>query len=280
MFAQRSQMKPAIRRILALSGLLLMIASFIWMQRIPKPGPTTRAKTARPPTTPEPFAVVVLDPGHGGQDSGAMCNGVLEKDLTLDVARRIDRLLEAEGIATLMTRMGDTYVSLADRATFANRVSNCIFVSVHFNEDNKPVSSGVETYYAAHQITAGSFVASWLPFLWRPLSDSPNFESQNLAQYIQEALVARTGALDRGTRAEQFFVIANVTSPAVLIEGGFLTNKEDISKVASEDYREQLAAAVTDGILRYRDTVKQRQATLAVTASGKALNRQKVRPSK
>ncbi len=273
-------MKPAIRSILALSGLLLMIASFIWMQRIPKPGPTTRAKTARPPTTPEPFAVVVLDPGHGGQDSGAMCNGVLEKDLTLDVARRIDRLLEAEGMATLMTRMGDTYVSLADRATFANRVSNCIFVSVHFNEDNKPVSSGVETYYAAHQITAGSFVASWLPFLWRPLSDSPNFESQSLAQYIQEALVARTGALDRGTRAEQFFVIANVTSPAVLIEGGFLTNKEDISKVASEDYREQLAAAVTDGILRYRDTVKQRQSTLAVTASGKALNRQKVRPSK
>src|SRR5437773_1331152 len=72
MFAQRSQMKPAIRSILALSGLLLMIASFIWMQRIPKPGPTTRAKTARPPTTPEPFAVVVLDPGHGGQVS---CGG-------------------------------------------------------------------------------------------------------------------------------------------------------------------------------------------------------------
>src|SRR6059036_2786911 len=172
MFAQRSRrMKQAIRRILALSGLLLMIASFIWMQRAPKRGSTTR--TARSPATPRPFAVVVLDPGHGGQDSGAMCNGVLEKDLTLDVARRIDRLLEAEGMATLMTRMGDMYVSLADRAAFANRVSNCIFVSVHFNEDNKPVSSGVETYYAAHQITAGSFVASWLPFLWRPLFDSP-----------------------------------------------------------------------------------------------------------
>src|SRR5437870_9283513 len=115
MFAQRSQMKPAILSILALSGLLLMIASFIWMQRIPKPGPTTRAKTARPPTTPEPFAVVVLDPGHGGQDSGAMCNGVLEKDLTLDVARRIDRLLEAEGIATLMTRSEEHTSELQSR---------------------------------------------------------------------------------------------------------------------------------------------------------------------
>ena len=266
MFAQRSRMKQAIRRILALSGLLLMAASFIWMQRMPKPEATARSRTAHPSATPKAFAVVVLDPGHGGQDSGAMCNGVLEKDLTLDVARRVDRLLEAEGIATLMTRLGDTYVSLADRAAFTNRVSDCIFVSIHFNEDNKPLSSGVETYYAAHQITAGSFVASWLPFLWRPLSDSPNFESQNLAQYIQEALVARTGALDRGTRAEQFFVIANVTSPAVLIEGGFLTNKEDISKVASEEYREQLAAAVTDGILGYRDAVKQRQSPLAVTA--------------
>src|SRR5258708_29256783 len=78
-----------------------------------------------------------------------------------------------------MTRLGDTYVSLADRAAFTNRVSDCIFVSIHFNEDNKPLSSGVETYYAAHQITAGSFVASWLPFLWRPLSDSPNHESRS-----------------------------------------------------------------------------------------------------
>src|SRR5207248_5880704 len=127
---------------------------------------------------------------------------------------------------------------------------------------NKPLSSGVETYYAAHQITAGSFVASWLPFLWRPLSDSPNYESQTLAGFIQEALVARTRALDRGTIAKQFFVIANVTSPAVLIEGGFLTNKEDSSRLTSEDYREQLAAAISDGILRYRDALKQRQSAV------------------
>src|SRR6266513_6216854 len=269
MFAQRSRMKAAIRRILALSGLLLMIASFIWMQRIPKQGPTTGTRTTRPPTTPKPFAVVVLDPGHGGQDSGAMCGGVLEKDLTLDVARRVDRLLESQGTATLMTRLGDTYVSLADRAAFANRVRNCIFVSIHFNEDNKPVSSGVETYYAAHQITAGSFLASWFPFLWRPLSDSPNPESQNLAGFIQEALVARTRAIDRGTQARQFFVIANVTSPAALVEGGFLTNKEDISKRGSEDYRDQIATAVADGILRYREAASQRKATLAATGGEK-----------
>ena len=268
MFAQRSPIKQATRNILALLGVFLMIASFVWMQLAPRPESTKRSITAQPAPTSGPFAVVVLDPGHGGQDSGAMCGGVLEKDLTLDVARRIDRLLEAEGIATLMTRMGDTYVSLADRAAFANRVTNSIFVSIHFNEDNQPVSSGVETYYAAQQITAGSSVASWLPFLWGALSESPNSASQNLAGFIQEALVARTRAADRGTKPKQFFVIANVTSPAALVEGGFLTNTEDISKLASEEYREQIAAAVADGIVRYRDAVRQRQSTLAVTNPG------------
>ena len=84
-----------------------------------------------------------------------MCGGVMEKDLTLDIARRVDRLLDSEGVATLMTRLGDSYVSLADRAAFGNRAKESIFVSIHFNEDNKPVASGVETYYAAHQIDSG-----------------------------------------------------------------------------------------------------------------------------
>src|SRR6476659_9990650 len=260
-------MKQAIRNVLGIAGLLLMIVSLVWISfhQEKRPAISRESKPAQPQTS-KPFAVVVLDPGHGGEGSGAMCGGVMEKDLTLDIARRVDRLLDSEGIATLMTRMGDTFVSLADRAALANRARNCIFVSIHFNEDNKPVASGVETYYAAHQITAGSFLASWLPFLWRPLSNSPNPESQDLAGLIQEALVARTRSIDRGTEARQFFVIANVTSPAVLIEGGFLTNKEDISKLASEDYRDQIAAAVTDGILRYRDAASRRKSALAVTA--------------
>jgi len=263
-------MKP-LRNILALSGLLVMMASFVWMQfrqMERAKSATTEPRAAEPSAASGPFSIVILDPGHGGQDSGAMCGGLLEKDLTLDVARRIDRLLDSEGIATLMTRLGDTYVSLADRAAFANRIRNCIFVSVHFNEDNKPVASGVETYYASRQITAGSSLTSWLPFVWRPLSESPNPESQRLAGFIQEALVARTRAIDRGTQPGQFFVIANVASPAVLIEGGFLTNKEDISKLGSEDYRGQIAAAVADGILHYREALSQRKSTLAVTDPG------------
>jgi N-acetylmuramoyl-L-alanine amidase len=259
-------MRQALRNVLAVAGFLLMMASLIWISLHQEKRPPSRKQSkATHGTTAKPFALVVLDPGHGGQDSGAMCGGVMEKDLALDVARRVDGLLDSEGIATLMTRIGDTYVSLADRAALGNRAKDSIFVSIHFNEGNKPVATGVETYYAAHQINSGSVLASWLPFFSRPPSNSPKPESQSLAGFIQEAMVARTRSVDRGTQAEQFFVIANVTSPAVLIEGGFLSNKEDVSKLATEDYRDQLAAAVADGILRYRDALTQRNAALAAT---------------
>jgi N-acetylmuramoyl-L-alanine amidase len=257
-------MKQALRNALAFAGLLLMIASLIWIAfHQHEPSAIERQAKTTPSTARKPFAVVVLDPGHGGQDSGAMVAGVMEKDLTLDVAHRVDRLLGAQGVATLMTRLGDTYISLAERAAIGNRVRDGIFVSIHFNEDNKPVATGVETYYAEHQITSASVFASWLPFLSRPPANSPKVESQSLAGFIQQALVARTHSFDRGTQARQFFVIANVTAPAVLVEGGFLTNKDDASKLVSEDYRDQLAAAVADGILRYRDAMNQRNSALA-----------------
>jgi N-acetylmuramoyl-L-alanine amidase len=251
------------RNTVAWLGLLLMIASFAWMQWLSKPEPAT---SAQGPARHEPFAVVVLDPGHGGQDSGAMCGGMLEKDLTFDVAQRVDRLLQSEGLATVMTRVGDAYVSLDERAALTNRVPKCVLISIHFNEDNRPVSSGIETYYAERQIQPGMPIVSWLPFLQRTAAPGPDPESQNLAGFIQEALVARTQAVNRGTKAQQFFVIANVRHPAVLVEGGFLTNKEDIAKLGSADYREQIAAAISEGVIRYRDLVKARQPTLAVSA--------------
>src|ERR1700730_14943727 len=172
MFRSRFRMARALRITVAWVGLLLMIASFAWLQWTSKSkAPPTSTRTPAPH---EPFAVVVLDPGHGGQDSGAKVGSMLEKDLTLDVAHRIDRLLQAQGLATVMTRVGDAYVSLAERAALTNRVPNCPFARLHFNEDNKPVARGVETYYAAHQVTPGLSVVSWFPFLWRAISASPN----------------------------------------------------------------------------------------------------------
>jgi N-acetylmuramoyl-L-alanine amidase len=108
---------------------------------------------------------------------------------------------------------------------------------------------------------------SWIPFLLpQASSDSPNIESQSLAGFIQRSLVAQTQAVDRGAKGRQFFVIAHVTHPAVLVEGGFLSSKEEMGKLANADYREQLAAAITGGILHYRDARKEAHTTLAVTA--------------
>jgi N-acetylmuramoyl-L-alanine amidase len=212
----------------------------------------------------EPFRVVVLDPGHGGQDSGATVGGLMEKDLALDIAQRVDRLLQAQGMATVMTRMGDNYCSLAERAALTNRIPDCIMVSIHFNQGDKAASSGIETYYAGLQLSPGGRMISWLPFLQRAAVQLPNPESQNLADCLQEALVTRTQAVDRGTKAEQFFVIAKVSRPAVLVEGGFLSNKDETAKLASADYRDRMAGAISEGIFRYRDALRQRQARLAV----------------
>src|SRR5689334_5074769 len=120
-------MKQAFRNVLAIAGLLLMIASLVWISfhQEKKPAVYKESKRAQP-QTPKPFAVVVLDPGHGGEDSGAMCGGVMEKDLTLDIARRVDRLLDFQGIPKLMTRLRDSYVSLANRAAFGNWAKDSI----------------------------------------------------------------------------------------------------------------------------------------------------------
>ena len=248
------------RHFLAWCGIALMIGSIIWRESLPRPSATVVTKPGPPK---EIFPVVVIDPGHGGQDSGAMCGAILEKDLTLDVAQRLERRLQAAGLSTVMTRLGDGYVSLSERASLTNRVPDCIFVSIHFNEGNKPVSSGIETYYAEHQIGTGRPLVSWLPFLQRISAEEPKPESQSLAGFIQQSLVTQTHAMNRGTKAEQFFVLANVKHPAVLVEGGFMTNKDDVAKLGSPEYREQMAAAIEDGITHYREVLKGRLATVA-----------------
>ena len=249
---------------LAAIGFVLIAASLLWLQFLPKleRRPAVTARSVQP----GPISLVIIDPGHGGADSGAIRNGVMEKDLTLDVAHRVERLAQAQGFSTLMTRRTDDVVSLSARAALANRQRDCIFVSIHFDEGKRADATGVQTFYAARQAVKTSLPA-WLPFLRPARMTDGNFESQSLAGFVQDSLVAATQAFDRGTRAEQFYVVANVRHPAVLIEGGFLSNLDDVTRLASEPYREQLAAAITDGIIRYREVADQRQATLAVSTT-------------
>jgi N-acetylmuramoyl-L-alanine amidase len=250
------------QRALAWVGLLLMALSLVWLELLPprEPKPVADQSVA----TRGPMGLVIIDPGHGGDDSGTMRNGIQEKDLTLDVARRVQRLARLKGFATLMTRSGDEWISLAGRAAAANREQNCVFVSIHFDEGARATASGVQTFYAVRQVAKTLSLPSWLPFLQTVAAGPNNFESQSLAGFVQESLVAGTHSFDRGTRAEQFYVVANVRHPAVLVEGGFLSNNDDITKLATEEYREQLATGITEGIAHYREIVNARQPALAV----------------
>ncbi len=255
-------MRKYIGRPAAAFGLLLFVSSLCWL--FVNPAPDSRRTQLDPVVRPQPaFSLVVLDPGHGGQDSGAMCGGVTEKDLTFDVAQRVGRLLEAHGLGTWLTRSGDAYVSLQDRAALANRATDCIFVSIHFNDTKRQGANGVETYFAMHQQEVAPALAAWLPFLKRASNEEATLESQSLAGFIQQAVVERTKAVNRGTKAEQFYVIANVRHPAVLVEGGFMTNKEEIVKLGNGEYRESMAAAIAAGIDKYRQLFIQRAAAAA-----------------
>jgi N-acetylmuramoyl-L-alanine amidase len=252
-----------VQRFVAWAGVLLIAACVIWIEFLPRgarvPG------DERPAIAEGPLRRVIIDAGHGGRDSGAIRNGVLEKDLTLDVARRLDRLVRAKGLTTVLTRSGDETVSLAKRAQIANGERDSIFISIHFDEGGRAAATGVQTFYAARQAAPSGGISSWLPFFQKVSSAPANLESQSLAGFIQQALVAGTQAFDRGTTAQQFYVVANVHHPAVLIEGGFLSNSDDITKLTTDDYRQKLAVAISDGIMRYREATKQREPTLAVS---------------
>lgn len=249
---RRIRFSPAAASLLAWLGLALMTASFLVL--LISPSAPSSFRTER--TAPErPFSVVVIDAGHGGQDSGAQAGTLLEKNLTLDVAKRTARLLTAQGLTAKLTRTDDVYVPLAERAALSNRAAHSILVSIHFNEGARPLAGGIETYFAAHQRSGGPHIATWLPFL-RKTESAPNEESLSLAGFIQEELVARTHAGNRGTKCEQFYVLAQVEHPAVLVEGGFLTNKQDAARLRDGVYREQLASALTAGILRYRSALQ------------------------
>ncbi len=254
-----------LRRLLPWLGLALLTVSFICFVLF-APSPRPIAQPRRPLHPGKESLVVVLDPGHGGQDSGAMCGPIMEKDLALDVALRAETLLRAAGYTTILTRDDDRYLSLAERAAVANRETHSLFVSIHFNDGERAVASGVETYFAASQPVAGPRLFAWLS-LFPPAESKPLLaQSESLARFLQAALVEQTHAVNRGIKSEQFYVIAHVRHPAALVEGGFITNPADVIKLTNATYRQQIAAAISDGIHRYREVLVPDEATLAVAS--------------
>jgi N-acetylmuramoyl-L-alanine amidase len=192
---------------------------------------------------------VVIDPGHGGRDEGARGRGLVEKHLTLDLAKRVDKRLRIFGFPTVMTRTDDRYVSLADRAEIGNKVDDSIFVSLHFNKNSTAAASGVETFYETEKVPPEN-AWTWIGFFNKP--DTSRCESgETLAGYVQTSLVLRTDAENRGIKQRDFFVCRHVRGPAVLIEAGFLSNPVEARLVANGTYRERLATAVVEGVMSY-----------------------------
>jgi N-acetylmuramoyl-L-alanine amidase len=204
---------------------------------------------------------VVLDPGHGGMDSGASAQGVVEKELTLDVATRVARLLAASGIRSRLTRVDDRYVPLATRVRIANSLPGALFVSIHFN-DAPPEGrdamrvSGIETFYspAREEATAGHWI--WTSMFGGTNAAAPDpaesvRKSALLADCIQRTLIEDTSAADRGVKAAGLYVTRRVLAPAVLVEGGFVSHPREAHLLNETAYRERIAEAVAGGILRY-----------------------------
>jgi len=196
------------------------------------------------------FPTVVIDPGHGGNDEGGRANGLKEKDLSLDVAFRVEKLLGAYNFPTVLTRREDTYVSLAERTAIANKLDNAIFLSIHFNQSRYLGATGVETFYASAKVPPES-AWTWVGFFNKP-EPAEDDNGEDLAAYIQASLVSRTDAINRGIKPRELYVVRHTRCPAVLIEGGFLNNPLDARLISNVEYRDRLAKAIAEGVMTYQ----------------------------
>jgi N-acetylmuramoyl-L-alanine amidase len=209
--------------------------------------------------------VIVLDPGHGGMNSGTI--SVLdqrpEKEFTLDLARRLKPLLEKEGWTVFLTRTADYDLALSNRVTFAENHHADLFVSLHFNSaapDKK--QAGLETYCLTptgmpSTLTRG-FADPWQENLPNNYFDAQNLQ---LAIRLHTALLRTNGEEDRGVRRARFIgVLRGQKRPAILIEGGYLSNPAEAAKIENPDFRQKLAEAIAAALARNPQAVAQRPA--------------------
>jgi N-acetylmuramoyl-L-alanine amidase len=182
---------------------------------------------AAAPAQARQFRTVVIDPGHGGHDKGGQWGLVYEKHLALDIATRLETEVKKRGFRTVMTRRSDYFISLPERVRIASRYSDAIFVSVHTNYTWKQGVSGLETFYHSQQ-------------------------SHALASYVHSGMMSKVRAVNRGVKFARFYVIRNTSCPSILVEGGFVSNPSERSRMKSAWFRQALAEGIADGIARFR----------------------------
>src|SRR6184192_2772008 len=209
---------------------------------------------------------VVLDPGHGGHDKGQVSRYGAEKEFALDVARKLRPLLQAKGLRVIMTREGDYFVPLEVRAKIANAARNSIFVSIHFNATNdNPNATGFEIFSFTPRgapSTSDSAVAL-SSFNMQPGSEV-DAQSMALSACIYHSLLGHITEYDRGIKRARFAVLRLTKVPAVLIEGGFLTERGECKLISNKDWRTKLAGAISVGIENYQALAVKNQPPMLV----------------
>lgn len=188
---------------------------------------------AEKPAAPQQRQTVFIDPGHGGFDLGAHKQSVNEKSLTLSTGLLVRKYLKEKNYRVIMTRMRDVHVSLDHRSTIANRTRSHLFVSIHYNAAKSADAHGIEVFFPTTK------------------DKIRQTSSKKLARLVQNKLVEKTNARDRGIKSGNFHVIRETKMPAILVEGGFITNDAERSKLNSLPYREKLAQAIADGVDAY-----------------------------
>jgi len=220
---------------------------------------TDLAKTIEPLLRPQrvPNAgkveTVVLDPGHGGHDKGALSRYGSEKDFALDVARTLRTLLQAKGLRVIMTREGDYFVPLEVRAQIANAARNPVFVSIHFNAtDRDPNATGFEIFSFTPRGAPSTSDDSVAPSsLSMQAGTAVDAQSVALSACIYHSMIGHIPEFDRGIKRARFAVLRLTRVPAVLVEGGFLTERGESQLIAKKDWRVKLAQAIGAGVESY-----------------------------
>ncbi len=194
---------------------------------------------------------IIIDAGHGGSDSGAGGRSGIEKQFTLDTAFRLKRHLERLGYRTIMTRTNDTFIPLDRRAQTGGGRSNTIFISIHFNKGQSR-AGGIETFALAPRggPSTGVDVVRVADF---QAQSGNRTDEQNilLATAVHRAAIRNTNAVDRGVKRARFWVLRYNDVPAILFEGGFLSNPTEARLIARESYRETLARSIAEGVVAY-----------------------------
>ncbi len=192
---------------------------------------------------------IMIDAGHGGSDPGAINGAHKEKVYTLQIAKRLQTQLEKLGFRVIMTRTGDTYPTLQERAALCKKYKPDLFISIHCNSSTNKTPAGIETYRAVPvggTETKGSKVKT-------EKQSANEFDANNsrLAYEIQKGMLAATGGTDRGTRHQAIYVTGNATCPAVLVEVGYLSNEAEVKKIASPDYQNKIVSGILAGLAGY-----------------------------